>query len=87
MPLYDFKCRACGHAFDELVKVGETPNCPSCGQADVERLFCVPRAISTESTRKRNLGEARRRAGKVRKEKDHAQAEYERNYYKEHGGG
>lgn len=84
MPIYDFKCRGCGHVFDELLKVGATPeSCPSCGGNDLERLFSFP-AVSTESSRRTSLGEARQRAGKVRKEQQHAQREYERNYVKDH---
>lgn len=83
MPIYDFKCRVCGHVFDELVKLGATPDCPSCGGRDLERLVSLP-AVSTESSRQRSLSKARARAGKVQKEKQHAQAEYERNYVKDH---
>jgi putative FmdB family regulatory protein len=83
MPIYDFKCRACGRKFEELVRLGETPNCPSCNGADLERLVSIP-AVSTDKTRKRSLGKARRAAGKVNREKKHAQAEYERNYIKDH---
>ena len=83
MPLYDYKCRGCGREFEELVRLGETPNCPSCNGNDLERLFSMP-AISTEKTRKRSLGVARRAAGNVKREKDHAQREYESNYIKDH---
>lgn len=83
MPLYDYKCRACGRVFEELVRLGETPNCPACNGSDLERLVSIP-AVSTDATRKRSLGKARRAAGKVSREKKHAQAEYERNYIKDH---
>ena len=83
MPIYDFKCRACGHRFEELVKVGQTPSCPSCGRDDLERLVSLP-AVSTEGSRARSFAKARERAGKVHKEQKHAQAEYERNYIKDH---
>jgi putative FmdB family regulatory protein len=83
MPIYDYKCQSCGHRFDALVKLGETPNCPACDGGDLERLVSLP-AISTDTTRKRSLGRARQAAGKVRKEQQHAQAEYERDYIKDH---
>ncbi len=87
MPLYEFKCRACGKTFDELVRLGETPPCPKCGVAAPERLFSTSAGVSTDRSRKRAAGVARRAAGKVKREKDHAQREYERNYIKEHSGG
>ncbi len=86
MPLYEFKCRACGHRFEDLVKVGETPECPKCHDAGPERLFSTSAGVSTERSRNRAAGVARRKAGKVKREKDHAQREYERNYMKDHHG-
>jgi putative FmdB family regulatory protein len=84
MPLYEFKCRACGHRFDELVRLGETPHCPKCSDPGPERLFSASAGVSTERSRKRAAGVARRAASKIKREKDHAQAVYERNYRKEH---
>jgi putative FmdB family regulatory protein len=84
MPLYDYKCRSCGHRFEELVRLGDTPECPACHARDPERLFSMTAAVSTDKTRKRSHGQARRAAQAVRREKDHAQREYERNYIKEH---
>ena len=87
MPLYDFKCRKCGHRFEELVRLGETAECPRCHDAAPERLFSTSAGVSTERSRNRAMGVARRAAGKVKREKDHAQAVYERNYRKEHSEG
>lgn len=35
MPIYAYKCTACGHAEDVLQKISDAPLtvCPSCGQA------------------------------------------------------
>ena len=84
MPIYEYQCTACRHVFDELVKVdAPAPACPSCGGSDVERLISLP-AVSTEKTRRRTTAEARQRGDKMRQEKARAQAEYERNYIKDH---
>jgi putative FmdB family regulatory protein len=83
VPIYDYKCRTCGRQFEELVKLGQTPDCPSCGGRDLERLVSLP-VVSTESSRRRSFKKARERASKVHEEKKHAQAEYERNYIKDH---
>jgi|YNPNPStandDraft_1061719.scaffolds.fasta_scaffold185168_2 putative FmdB family regulatory protein len=42
MPIYEYKCRNCGHIFDVLQKVGEGGDalrCPRCGAAAPERLL------------------------------------------------
>ena len=84
MPLYEFKCHGCGHKFDELVKLEETPACPACGNSKPERLFSASAGVSTDKTRKRSATQARRVANAIGKEQKHAQREYERNYIKDH---
>jgi putative FmdB family regulatory protein len=39
VPIYDFRCDACGERFEELTRRGATPPCPRCGATDVERLI------------------------------------------------
>ena len=39
MPLYDFRCRACGEQFEALAEPGIAAGCPSCGAADSDRVF------------------------------------------------
>lgn len=84
MPIYDYQCRKCGHRFEELVRLGETPECPACHALDPERLFSASAGVSTEKTRKRGAKQARRVAGNIKREKDHADREYRRNYIKDH---
>jgi putative FmdB family regulatory protein len=83
MPIFDYKCRGCVHSFDALVKLGQQPDCPSCNGNDLEKLFSFP-TVSTSASRARSLGRARKIASGVKRDKDHAQAEYERNYIKDH---
>lgn len=44
MPIHDYRCRACGTAFEALVRAGAQPACPGCGAADAERLLSLPAA-------------------------------------------
>jgi len=37
MPLFAYRCRACGAEFQTLVTPGETPACKACASADLER--------------------------------------------------
>jgi putative FmdB family regulatory protein len=34
MPIYEYRCDACGHEFDELQKLSDAPlqDCPKCGK-------------------------------------------------------
>jgi putative FmdB family regulatory protein len=84
MPIYEYKCRKCGKRFEELVKIGETPACPRCLDLRPEQLFSMTAAVSTSTTREKSLRIARGAARSVKREKDHADAEYHRNYIKEH---
>ncbi len=37
MPIYAYSCADCAHEFETLVRSGETPACPKCGGARLER--------------------------------------------------
>ena len=37
MPIYAYRCRACGDAFETLVMSGETPVCAACASAELEQ--------------------------------------------------
>ena len=40
MPTYEYKCTACGHAFEQFQSITAAPvkRCPQCGKAKVKRL-------------------------------------------------
>ena len=37
MPLYDYRCSACGAAFEMLVRGSTVPACPQCASTALER--------------------------------------------------
>ena len=39
MPIYEYKCSACGHRDDHLQKISEKPltKCPACGKKKYEK--------------------------------------------------
>jgi putative FmdB family regulatory protein len=83
MPLYDFRCRACGHEFEVLVRPGdEPPACPSCHKREIDRLlstFAVSYAEKTAAAAK----DSRRRQIAARKDALIADEEYRQKHDKE----
>jgi putative FmdB family regulatory protein len=78
MPIYAYRCAACGHDFDRLQKLSDADpeTCPSCGAAgEVHRQVTAPAFrlagsgwyetdFKKDGDRKRNLVEAGEGAGK-----------------------
>ena len=42
MPLYEYACPKCDHAFETLVFNGDVVECPRCHNKKVERQLSVP---------------------------------------------
>jgi putative FmdB family regulatory protein len=82
MPIYEYACRSCAHEFEQLVRTGDTPACPSCKSVDLERLLSLS-AISSDHTRQLSFNKARASARIVQRDKDVAQAEYEKKHHEE----
>ncbi len=48
MPVYEYKCRDCGAAFEIMAHGYEAVpglKCPSCGALNVQKLFSVPALV------------------------------------------
>ena len=41
MPLYEFRCENCQHAFEALVRSGNEARCPKCESDNLARLLSV----------------------------------------------
>jgi putative FmdB family regulatory protein len=39
MPLFEYACRGCGHHFEYLTRDGQSPSCPACAGADLQKLL------------------------------------------------
>lgn len=39
MPISEYRCESCEHDFEQLVRSNEKVECPTCGDAKVEKLF------------------------------------------------
>jgi len=43
MPVYEYRCRACGEEFEAfLMGASDLPRCPGCGGEDLQKKFSVP---------------------------------------------
>lgn len=40
MPIYEYQCAACGHAFETIQKMSDDPlvECPACARAQLQKL-------------------------------------------------
>lgn len=45
MPIYEYACTKCEHAFDELQKITEAAlvHCPQCGEPSLRKLLSAPK--------------------------------------------
>ncbi|HEX5048079.1 MAG TPA: zinc ribbon domain-containing protein [Gammaproteobacteria bacterium] len=77
MPIYEYRCAACGHELEALQKVSDGPlrKCPDCGKQKLERLMSAPSFrlkgsgwyetdFKSDGEKKRNLVENGERAEK-----------------------
>jgi putative FmdB family regulatory protein len=41
MPLFEYECRGCGKQFEYLTRQDQSPSCPACHGADLQKLLSV----------------------------------------------
>jgi len=82
MPIFEYKCRACGNTFEYLV-LPTTPaaKCPACKSKKLDQQISLC-TVSSDSTRQNALREGRRRNKKIGKEMAHEEHEA---FHREHG--
>ena len=41
MPIYEYQCQACGHEFETIQKISESPltDCPECSKPELKKLI------------------------------------------------
>jgi putative FmdB family regulatory protein len=85
MPLFEYRCRSCGHEFEKLVRphVPETLNCPECQSDSLERLLSAF-AVDSEAGRQKNLAQGRAHAKRANRDKQVAEAEHIREHVMGH---
>jgi putative FmdB family regulatory protein len=61
MPIHDYRCSACGQAFELLVRASAAPACPHCGATTLERQVS---RIAPAGTSRSIIASARRAAAR-----------------------
>ena len=74
MPIFEYECRGCHDQFELLVLPKDTAACPSCNSTDLDKLLSIS-SVSSDGTRQRNLGLARKAAKSIQRDKAHAEHE------------
>jgi putative FmdB family regulatory protein len=74
MPLFEYRCRACQHVFEALVRGGVVPPCPACQGADLEKL---PSLFAVDSDGTRATSRARSMPKAIGRQQDKEVAEVE----------
>ena len=86
MPLFDYRCRACGHEFEALVRPQDTapPQCPSCRATDLERQLATFAVSSEERTREAATKKRRKEAAVARRDNIAMDIEAEKHRIEDH---
>ena len=79
MPIYEYRCQACGHQFELLVLRDGVPACASCGSPKLERLLSMP-GVKSESTKQKSMRAAKKRDASQAKDRMHERIRYEQSH-------
>ena len=79
MPIYEYRCGACGSEFEALVLGKTEPECPSCQSQDLHRLLSLP-TVNSSSTRAMSMRAAKKRDKAQGTERMIEQQKYEQSH-------
>ncbi len=79
MPIYEYTCNACSNAFELLILGKETPACPKCESADLERLISLS-GVKSEATRGLAMRAAKKRDAGQARDNMHERLRYEESH-------
>ena len=86
MPLYDFRCRACGHEFEALVRPQDAsaPQCPACQHRELEKLLPTFAVSSAEKTQAAASKKRHKEAASARRDNVARDIEAEKHRLEDH---
>lgn len=78
MPIYEYRCKVCGHEFECLLRSSSpAAQCPGCQSPDLEQLISTS-AVHSEGASQANLSAAHRKVAAIRGDR---QREEHRNHH------
>jgi putative FmdB family regulatory protein len=51
MPIFEYACQQCGHAFEALVRASTVPECPKCHSTQLDKQLSVVGKVGASSGR------------------------------------
>jgi len=86
MPLFDFRCRGCGHTFEALIRPHDAaaPQCPACHGVDLEKLLPIPAVTSPEKVQAAADRKRHKEAAVARRDNVAMDIEAERHRLEDH---
>lgn len=79
MPIYEYRCKACQHPFELLIRGSKTPSCPACGSEELERQTSLP-TVKSAGTRDLAMRAAKKRDRAQGTDRMHEQLKYEESH-------
>jgi putative FmdB family regulatory protein len=84
MPLYEYKCLACGHQFELLILRAAQPiACTACSSESVERLLSLF-AVSSDASRQSSVASARNTNARLNSKQDPDKARIQIDHKHQH---
>ena len=84
VPIYDFRCRKCGHEFEAVVRPQDTAECPTCRSQDLVKLLSSFAVTSPEKKREVARRQVKKAAAVERKVQAERDADAEKHRHEEH---
>lgn len=88
MPIYEYRCDACGREFERFIRPtsepsNDTPGCPGCGSRALQQLLSSF-AVNSAERRQLHRDQGRKGAQKSLTEQRHAEMEAVVHHHREH---
>lgn len=85
MPIYEYRCKACGDEFEYLLRSSSpAAKCPACASENIEQLISNS-AFHSEGATQANLSAAHRKVAAARGEREKAEHRHHHEHFEDPG--